>query len=154
MNWLELSVKAIVPLSWIPPVGLCSQTQASQAGITKLLHPSVICEMQSPIPARDNQLAKVKLPCELLSISRIYSAILLRCFWFTFILLCSSDETQSYPTAIPRSQWWKDRNPYLVHLSQNDVKGMSRVFTICNKQRNQWADLTQRSHTKEILDKV
>ena len=56
MNWLEISVKAIVPLSRIPPVGLCCQNQASQAGITNILHSSVFCEMQSPIPAGDKRL--------------------------------------------------------------------------------------------------
>ena len=46
---------AIVPLSQIPPVGLCCQKQAFQAGIkSKILHLSVFCEMQSPIPAGDS----------------------------------------------------------------------------------------------------
>ena len=56
MNWLEISVKAIVPLSRMPTVGLCCQNQASQAGISNILHSSVFCEMQSPIPTGDNRL--------------------------------------------------------------------------------------------------
>ena len=40
-------VKVILPLSRIPPVGLCCQKQASQTGISKILHPSAFCGMMT-----------------------------------------------------------------------------------------------------------
>ena len=46
----------MVPLSRISPVGFKCQKQASQPGISKILHPPVFCEMQSPTPAGDNRL--------------------------------------------------------------------------------------------------
>ena len=61
MNWLEISVKAIVPLSRIPPVGPCCQKQKFLAGISKILHRSVFCEMQLPILTGDNRLRQQSL---------------------------------------------------------------------------------------------